>query len=268
MKKITLLVAAFVMVAFCANAQLNNPKDADGYYIVKWDCASEQFATSNNFEVDETFTFAIDVTGMALEEWLKETPAVAGATRSLALNKWTSFGDVSGDSHRLKQIKGNIYGATWNFAQLATTMDVGAATTEGAETYVLGTVFGFEFTADSPGAAWWQNPIDIDPLPEDGQQPIFRTLPYTGTKTSEEFFNSDYPGLFDVAYGNVKGYAPACAVTTGIGSITVDSSIVGHEYYNIQGAKLSRQPESGLFIDKAIKADGSSVSTKILKTLK
>ncbi len=36
---------------------VNNPKDANGFYIVKWDCANETFAAANDFEVDETFTF-------------------------------------------------------------------------------------------------------------------------------------------------------------------------------------------------------------------
>lgn len=268
MKKITLLLATLLIVALSANAQINNPKDASGYYIVKWDCSNNTWAASNNFEVDETFTFAIDVTGTALENWLKDTPTNAGATRSIALNKWTGFGDVSGDSHRLKQIQGNVYGATWNFAQLATTMDVAGATTIGAETFVFGTVFGFEYTVDNPGAAWWQSPVDIDPFSEAGQQPIFKTSPYTGNNTSPDFYNDEHPGLFETAYGSVKGYAPACAITTGIDIPTaIDIPIVGHEYYSLQGQRLHKEPKSGLYIEKAIRADGSTLSRKIQKDM-
>lgn len=265
MKKITLIIAALLLV-WNANSQINNPKDADGYYIVKWDCAHDTWAASNNFEVDETFTFAIDVTGTALETWLTGTPTNAGATRSLALNKWTGFGDVSGDSHRLKKIKGNIYGATWNFLQLATTMNIANATTMGAQTYVYGTVFGFEFTADNPGAAWWQGPIDVKG-PGDA---IFRTLPYTGTKTSAEFYNDTYGNeLFGNSYP-VKGYAPACAVLTGLDSKVINTApvVVGYEFYTLQGAKLTREPLEGLYLQKAIREDGSFVTTKIYKTVK
>ena len=62
----------------------------------------------------------MDVTGTAWEDWLKETPTEAGATRALAINKWTNWGDVSGGTNRLKQIAENIYAATWNIAQIAT----------------------------------------------------------------------------------------------------------------------------------------------------
>lgn len=267
MKKITLFLIAFFTVALYSNAQVNNPKDAGSHYIVKWDCDKDTWAAANNFEVDETFTFAIDVTGTALETWLKATPSNAGATRSIALNKWTGFGNVSGDSHRLKQIKGNIYGATWNFLQLATDMDISKATEIGAETLVYGTVFGFEYTNDNPGAAWWQGPIDINPGAEDGA--IFKTLPYTGTKTSPEFYNDDFGNeLFGASYP-VKGYAPACAISTSVDNPSIsDLPTVGYEYYNLQGAKLVKEPEQGLFIEKALKIDGSFVTKKILKSAK
>jgi len=277
MKKFTLFAMAVIISAFCATAQqtVNNPKDAEGFYIVKWDCANEIFATANDFEVDETFTFAVDITGTPWVAWLAETPTNPGASRSLALNKWTGFGDVSGDSHRLKPNPGkpNIYAATWNLAQLATTMDLAAATTQGARTYVFGQLFGFEYTSDNPGAGWWMWPSSIavgsnvNPGTESGA--IFATLPYTGTKTSEEFYNDDYDNeLFGDAYP-VKGYAPACAVITGIKDVlTSDIPIAKYEYYNLQGAKLAKEPEEGLFIVKAIRIDGSFSTKKILKPAK
>ncbi|GHT62470.1 hypothetical protein FACS189451_06890 [Bacteroidia bacterium] len=273
-KKFTLLVATFLMVAFgvSAQTQLNNPKDADGYSIVKWNCANETWADANDFEVDQNFVLAVDVTGTPFEDWLKATPTAAGATRSLAINKWSGFGGLNGDSHRLKQIKGNIYGATWNIAQLgAADFEIATATTAGEQCYVFGQLFGFEYTADSPGAGWWMWPVGVPEAaliagPGDA---FFRTAPYTGTKTSDEFWNDEYPGLFETAYGSVKGYGPACAVPTGIKTVgTSVSPVVGHEYYNFQGQKLSKAPESGLFIDKAIKADGTSESAKVFKPLK
>ncbi len=275
MKKITLFIVAAFFAAFNASSQtLNNPKDADGFYIVKWDCNTDTWAASNNVEVDETFVMAVDVTGTPLENWLAEAPTAAGATRSLALNKWSGDGGLNGDSHRFKRIRGNIYGATWNILQLGVPdFAVATATTIGAQTYVFGQLFGFEFTSDNPGAGWWMWPsgipegTNINPGTESGA--IFRTSAYTGTKTSPEFYNDDYPGLFESAYGTVKGYAPSCAVTTDVFTPIVNvSPVIGHEYYNLQGGRLSEEPMNGLFIDKAIREDGSSFTTKILKSIK
>jgi len=275
MKKVTFLMAV-LFSAFCVTAQvqtLNNPKDADGFYIVKWDCTNGTFATANDFEVDETFTFAVDITGTPWVDWLAATPTNPGATRSLAFNKWTGFGNVSGDSHRLKPIPGkpNIYAATWNLVQLATTMDIDAATTLGERTYVFGQLFGFEYTSDNPGKGWWMwapsipEGTNVDPGTESGA--VFATSPYTGTKTSPEFYNDDYDDeLFGAAYP-IKGYAPACAVVTGVENIfNSDIPVASYEYYNLQGAKLAKEPEEGLFIVKAIKVDGSFTTQKVLKS--
>ncbi|MCB8994127.1 MAG: hypothetical protein H6538_00805 [Bacteroidales bacterium] len=269
MKKFTLLSFLLLMFVTLANAQtLNNPKDADGYYIVNWSCANNSWAAANDVEVDQTFVFAVDVTGTPFENWLKETPTAAGATRALAINKWTNFGDVSGGTNRLKQIQGNIYGATWNIKQMASTMNVASATGIDSVVYIYGQVFGFEFTADNPGAGWWMWPAEIaagtaiDP----GTGAIFRTLPYTGTKGSPEFYSDDYEGgLFFSNNTPEKGYTLPCPIVTGISNkIKSESPVVSHEYYNIQGVRLPKAPQSGLFIHKAIKADGSFVSTREL----
>ena len=146
MKKLTLLSAALLAGGlWCANAQLNNPVGEDGYYIVRWDCANDTWAAANDFEVDETFTIAVDVTGTPLETWLKGTCTDhVGATRAIAINRWSNMGDFgTGDCNRLKQIKGNIYGATYNFAQLGELGTFGISLTcEGAETLQ-------KFTADN-----------------------------------------------------------------------------------------------------------------------
>ena len=137
MKKFTLLAVFMLMIAVITNSQtLNNPKDGDGYYIVKYDCANSTFAASNDIEADETFTFAVDVTGTPWADWLKETPTAEGATRALAINKWTNYGDVSGGTNRLKQIDENLYAATWNIIQMASTMDVGSATGVDSVVYI------------------------------------------------------------------------------------------------------------------------------------
>lgn len=274
MRKFTLLTFLLFMVVMVSQSQtLNNPKDANGYYIVKWNCSTGTFAASNDVEVDQTFVFAIDVTGTPFEAWLKATPTTAGATRALAINKWTGFGDVSGGTNRLKQIKGNIYGATWNIRQMAAAnFKLAEATTKDAETFVNGQVFGYEFTETNPGAGWWMWPSEvpagtaIDP----GTGSIFKTMPYTGSKTSPEFFSDDVPGgLFFSNNTPEKGYTLPCTIPTAIsGQIKAQVPVVDHEYYNLQGVKLSKAPQKGLYIHKAIKADGSAITTKEIKELK
>lgn len=269
-KKFTLLIAAIVAVLVVEAQTLNNPKDANDYFIVKWDCTNDTWANSNDFEVDEAFTFAVDVTGTALEEWLKETPTNDGGTRSIAVNRWTGFGDFNGDCNRLKQIRGNIYGTTWCFTQMAGTFEISEATVPGTVTYFAMQVFGFEYTADNAGALWWQWPagwLEVGATVDAVEGNAFTSAPYTGTKTSIEFYADDYDGFWTYTAG---GYAPSCASIdyTGIDAVAVDSPVVGHEYYNLQGVKLSKQPESGLFIEKAKKANGTSVAQKVLKTLK
>jgi hypothetical protein len=270
MKKFTFLTFLLLIIAIISKSQtLNNPTDEDGYYIVKWDCSEGTWAASNDFEADETFTFAVDVTGTPFEEWLKSTPVADGATRAIAINKWTNYGDVSGGTNRLKQISGNIYGATWNIIQMATTMDVASATGIDSVLYVYGQVFGFEFTADNPGAGWWMWPdgvaeaTAIDP----GTGAIFRTLPYTGTKTSDVFYSDDYDGgLFLSNNTPEKGYTVPCIIGTGISDrIKADVAVIGHEYYNMMGAKLSREPERGVYIHKILKADGTFEAKKVVK---
>jgi hypothetical protein len=274
MKKITLLFAALLLVAIGAKAQtINNPKDANGYYIVKWDCNANDgqggWAASNDFEVDEAFTFAVDVSGTAFEDWLKQPATNAGATRGIAINRWSGFGAFQGDINRLKPITGNIYGATWCFTQAALDFDVTQATQIDSITYFAMQVFGFEYTADNAGASWYVNAVGIDG--PDGN--AFTSAPYTGTKTSVDFYADDYDGFWDYTVG---GYAPSCAVidradtgNTGIPAVKADSSpVVSHEYYNLLGIKLAKEPVSGLFIDKALKADGTTVATKVLKPLK
>lgn len=273
MKKSTLFfVISFLMIAAFAQAQntLNNPKDGAGHYIVKWDCSQNAFADSNDFEADETFTFAVDVTGTAWEEWLKATPTAEGATRALAINKWTNWGDVSGGTNRLKQIDENIYGATWNIAQIATAEELLAkSVTIDSVVFIYGQVFGFEFTADNPGANWWMWPETIPGGtaidPGAGTGAIFKTLPYTGTKTSDEFYSDDYEGgLFFSNNTPEKGYTLPCAgVTTSVPDVIVtDANVIGHEFYNTMGQRLPKEPSTGFFIHKILKSDGTSVVIK------
>lgn len=114
--------------------------------------------------------------------------------------------------------------------------------------------------AEIPGASV------VDP----GTGSIFKTLPYSGTKTSAEFYSDDYEGgLFFSNNTPEKGYTLPCVVVTAIHDIIKsESPVIRNEYYNIQGAKLSREPERGMFIHRAIKADGTAESTKVIKSMR
>lgn len=189
---------------------LNNPIGADGRFIVKWDCEKEQFAEANDFEVDETFTFAIDITGTVYEDFVKQTSA-EGATRAIAVSKWSNYGDFNGDAVRLLPIKDNIYGATVNLYQQGLAGIKDNAAKLDSVLYVYAQVFCYEYTESNPGSNWWLWPIDVQTFQAVGSDCMFATLPYTGTKTSPEFKNSDLPGLFEEYYPNVPGYGAACA---------------------------------------------------------
>lgn len=212
MKKLFLLLAA-AAVSFAANAYtLNNPIGADGRYIVKYNCAEGQFAPANDFEIDETFVLALDVTGTWLADWLKDTPKAEGASRGVALNFWTSCGDVNFDVRRLKQLNGNIWGMTLNLAQIKNdAADFTNALMTDSVMYIYGQVFGFEYTADNAGAGWWMwgTANEGETTQADGSDCLFATLPYTGTKTSVELFNDDYSNGDIYGFG-ITGYAAPC----------------------------------------------------------
>ena len=51
----------------------------------------------------------------------------------------------------------------------------------------------------------------------------------------------------------------------GIEGVENDAIVIGHEYYNLQGQRLSNAPESGFFIVKNLKADGTTSVVKVVK---
>lgn len=225
-KSMLLLAAAFVSFSAAAHV-INNPIGEDGRYIVKYDCATGQFAASNDMEVDETFTLAVDITGTWLEDFVKGTPLAEGATRGVAFNKWTSQGGaddgfLNGNCVRLKQIDGNIYGMTINLAQQVVNTEKLQSDVLKTDSvlYVYGQLFGFEFTADAPGAGWWMwedQPIENTQVA--GSDCFFAFPPYTGTKTSEEFYTDDFEeSMFGFAE---KGYAAPCVLATALETGTV-----------------------------------------------
>lgn len=298
MKKFTVLFAAAALLGGTANAEtFGNPKDKDGNYIVKWNPETESFATANDWEIDETFIFAIDVTGTSFETALQSSsrnPAVIGRGMAYDLYVTSAPEGTVGKANidgRLFHIKGNVYGMVINFFQQHTTRYAddfllpNADYTEygclelGAVTEWNANIFPFGWAADNPGAEWW----DAIATPSGGEFP-FASAPYTGTKTSPEFFYGDVTpadycplkGLDAGAYhsmcDNWGGYAAPEFFKDAIGGddITMVADIAFDEnvnvsFYNIQGQKLNAEPQNGIYIRREVKADGSAKSLKIVK---
>ena len=110
---LSLLLLSLTSSLYAAQT-LNNPIGADGCYIVRWDCERNAFAAANDFEADETFTFAIDLTSTEWVEWLQQQGSTG--TRGIATNFSTNHGDIARGADRLFHIQGNIYGKTINLA--------------------------------------------------------------------------------------------------------------------------------------------------------
>lgn len=239
---LSLLTAIATCGAIYAAQTLNNPLGADGCYIVKWDCATNSFASANDFEADETFTFAIDITGTQWVSWL-----AADSNRRLATNFGTtsSGNGIVRDADRLYHIQGNIWGKTLKLSQL------GAVNlTIGQQQAIYSNLFGFDMNG-----AWWLEPSD-DIV--GNSNCFFRTAPYTGTRTCPDFTTADYAGN-PYTWINQGGYAVPCAVsspcystntgggttgggtTGGGGGTTIDSTLVpGNQVYRFQADMFQR----------------------------
>ncbi len=200
MKRQVFYAMVMLLSASMHGAQLlNNPIGSDGCYIVQWDCATNSFAASNNFEADESFTFAIDITSTEWVGWLAEN-----SHRGICTNfSLTSDGaqNISRDGDRLFHITGNIYGKTVNIAQLASSWATPAL---GSRTAIYSNIFGF--CTDPEG--WWINPSDNVTGNSDC---FFRTAAYTGTHTCPAFYTNDYAGNI-YTWINQKGYAAPCVI--------------------------------------------------------
>ncbi len=249
MKKIFTFVA-FVAMAMVTNAQasydLNNPIGEDGRYIVKWDCAKGQFAESNNIEPGETFTLAVDITGTG---WVDQIQAGGpqGSTRAIAANIWTNYGPKKDATNRLKLIKGNIYGATYNFQQMLEDNDpslIGKVAAVDSIIYTYCQLFIFAYTEDNSGVEWY---VDAQQVQAPASDCFFATIPSTG-KSDPVFYTDDYA---EDMYGiSEKGYAAPCVLAMGIEDTEVKTKSAkfienGQLYiisngvkYNILGAEV------------------------------
>lgn len=224
MKKLALFVAAALVSAASMAQTINNPVGEDGRYIVKWDCAKGEFAASNDFEPGETFTFAVDITGTAFEEALKTSP-IEGATRCMAANIWTNYGPKKDATNRLVQIKGNIYGATYNFKQLITDNDkaAGEKIKNDSIVYAYCQLFMFAYGMKDgkmdEGLEWY---VDAVPVQAPGSDCLFATLPSTGNDDAK-FYTDDFtPGIF--SFSEVGYAAPCAGQGTGIEEVKEEST--------------------------------------------
>ena len=288
MKKITfILVVLISLTVFIVKADTTAdptytilPANLNGgIHYVMYDCAAGKIIQALP-EVDQTFTLAVDVTGSTLMYFLNDwTLSSPGTDKSIALHLWAKDDQSKNCDVRLMHISGNIYGAKINLKYLVGNGNgettafpedfLASYKTPGKVFYFDAAVFGFGYNTNT-------NVINIDWWDESAHGPggfgliHVATAPYTGAYASDPVFNgnSNPAYIFTGTWGYTAGLAAPCSeFSTGITPATVDpdSPIVAHEYYNLQGVKLPKEPESGLFIDKAIKANGTSVVTKILK---
>lgn len=65
------------------------------------------------------------------------------------------------------------------------------------------------------------------------------------------------------AVGNVD--ANVLNRDTAVEAVESDAPVVSKAFYNFQGQRLSSEPESGMYIIRAVKADGTVKSTKVAK---
>lgn len=312
MKRFTILAIAALFIGSIATAQeydatsgelvqatIGNPKLPDGSYIVKYDMEKGDWAENNDFEIDENFVFAIDITGSTVETFMKNfvdpfnpdaIPCVAYCARvtNPDIDK-SGAGEIDG---RLIKIKDNIYGATINLYQAGVfqgkSLQFGynrdtkefAALQPGKEVWLAATSIFFAYTVDenndvvAEGISWYAA----------NDQPIqFKTEAYTGTKHCDMFYKIDaedcdptgnwfYSGIRDDDGGWGSPWTDLDelkALTTtddaAIDDVTIDAETIAVEYYNIQGQKLNAAPENGLYIQKAIKADGTVKASKLVK---
>jgi len=200
MRKSVFFFIVFISSCCFAAQTLNNPIGQDGCYIVKWDCSTSSFASSNDFEADETFTFAVDITGTDWVNWLSGETG-RGICTNFSLSS-DGAQNISRDGDRLYHIQGNIYGKTINIAQLATAWSTPSS---GTQTAIYSNLFGF----NASKGEWWQNPSDNIIGNSDC---FFKTAAYTGTHTCPAFYTNDFNNIYN--WINQKGYAAPCVIDT------------------------------------------------------
>ncbi len=254
MKKITLiLMAAFAM--FSANARvlnLNNPLVPDYETVSYWyDMNTGSFVTDKVPQVDQLFTFAIDITtDVELMNYLETQEAAEGVENTIGIKFWTE------ENHyvavRMKKIADGIYGMDMVASQMFANMDAGFITAGNKD--ANGQLYFIAFGAQIGGDAWWQAAGDfttplVFEMDEDG--------PVQGQNTSpvqlagEEGLNGDVDGNgVDLVPGmrapqGVSGIEDVIAdsIESGKAIKTFDENgqvviVKGGEVFSILGAKI------------------------------
>lgn len=94
------------------------------------------------------------------------------------------------------------------------------------------------------------------------------------TATEARFLNVTITPVHQIAgdvqikatvYGGANAIFTVHSTTSGIQAITSDAEIVAREYYDLAGRRLSTAPTSGFFIEKAIRADGTTTSSRLVR---
>lgn len=216
------------------------PLAQDGSYIVKWDCAANDFAEANDMEWNETFVFAVNLAGTPLGEWIMRGSGRPGVERSVAFDRFRVKQDESTqfnpDASRLWHIRDTIFGATFNFAQIQYFQSNQFHTpTMGEQTTIAARLFGFETakgakcdaapTGGNLSGKWyeWSNAGTTQSqwngqwlegkYVSENDQYLFRFAPYTGTKNGTTIKAKDDDSRdqwWDNHYFDRNGYKMPC----------------------------------------------------------
>ena len=284
MKKFFLLTASLFAFTFIAKADHDlaaNWNSEGGYHNYVYDCQAGEIVSSLP-QLDETFTFAVDITGdedllKFINEW---TPSVDGAEKSLALHFWNDAGQA-GDA-RLMHISGNLYGVTINLKYLVANggsspvyPDLSNYLQNDSIYWWHALVVGFCYTGTEAGIDWWKaNNTGADGLRPDYDFGVIhiRTAAYDGSHAADENFWADD---FDPAYPwyteTTAGMAAPCSVSENNAAIETiktanNATVVSREYFNTLGQKLNRTPLKGMYIERAKMSNGSVVTSKKFAT--
>ena len=282
MKKITLFFLSATLLAsinVIADTNITANKYAEGegiLHYVMYDCGANQIVQTLP-EVDQTFTFAIDISGTpGLEEFINNYTLTSAGEKSIAMHMWAGDGSYNCDV-RLMHMTGTLYGATLNLEYLVGNDQANPVfpstfltdfKTTGTIFYWHAIVLGFGYSEDDEGIDWW-NP-SAHGTSGFGVLHV-ATAPYTGAYDSDSIFYGDDNEINPYIFyeGASAGLAAPCSVSTAVKEIPMNASpIIKHEYYNLQGGRLIEEPQNGLFIDKAVRVDGSNLTNKKLKFFK
>jgi hypothetical protein len=275
MKKIFTILALVSVSALFAEVDLPANWVEDHHNVV-YDCSAGTFLATAP-EIDQTFTFAIDITGHpGLQFFMNDYTLSSTGEKSIALHIYTGPGDTYACDFRLMHMGGNIYGATINFSHFIGNAqgspmlpaDFLATLTEpGAVNWFHAIVIGFGYGAAGEGIDWWNWAAHNGDVTGGFGTLHFATAPYTGTKTGEIFYGDDDTENPYIFYqGESTGLAAPCSnVYASVqGQIFDKGTVVSVEYFDILGRKVSND-RKGLVIERVLYSSGKVENNKIVR---